>query len=124
MRLDRYLVDIGKFDSRQKAQEAIRAGRVMLGGKVVQKPSFEIVDSGLDGDESAADGLESRLAVEISGEGVCLSGWKEASRVFGRMQEGKEWLGLGIVPLMWGLLGGDLLKCCCAMGLSIFAVLM
>lgn len=68
MRLDRYLVDIGKFDSRQKAQEAIKAGRVMLGGKVVQKPSFEIVDSSLESDEGVADRLESRLAVEISGE--------------------------------------------------------
>ena len=35
---------------------------------MVQKPSFEIVDSSLESDEGVADRLESRLAVEISGE--------------------------------------------------------
>lgn len=42
MRLDRLLVALGEFDSRQKAQEAIKAGRVAINNIIVQKPAHEI----------------------------------------------------------------------------------
>ena len=42
MRLDRLLVVLGEFDSRQKAQEAIKAGKVAINNTIVQKPAYEI----------------------------------------------------------------------------------
>lgn len=42
MRLDRYLVECGYFDSRQKAKEALQAGNVLINGKKVCKASFEV----------------------------------------------------------------------------------
>lgn len=42
MRLDRLLVVLGEFDSRQKAQEAIKAGKVAINDTIVQKPAYEI----------------------------------------------------------------------------------
>src|SRR5262249_47913653 len=41
MRIDRLLVERGLFDSRAKAQAAIAAGRVMVDGTLVTKPSEE-----------------------------------------------------------------------------------
>lgn len=47
MRLDIFLVESKRFNSRSKAQSAINAGEVLVNGKAVTKPSFEI-----DGSES------------------------------------------------------------------------
>lgn len=47
MRLDRLLVSLGEFDSRQKAQEAIKAGRITINNLVIQKPSYEIDERSL-----------------------------------------------------------------------------
>jgi 23S rRNA (cytidine1920-2'-O)/16S rRNA (cytidine1409-2'-O)-methyltransferase len=52
-RLDQYLIDTGRFQSRARAQAAIRAGLVRIGGAVAQKPS-----------QKAAPGA----AIEIDGE--------------------------------------------------------
>ena len=41
MRLDKYLVDNGYFDSRTKAQNEIKEGNVLIDGKAVLKPNFE-----------------------------------------------------------------------------------
>ena len=40
MRLDSYLVDNGYFDSRNKANEAIKGGKIEINGEVILKPSF------------------------------------------------------------------------------------
>ena len=49
VRIDRLLVERGLFDSRAKAQAAIAAGRVMVDGALVTKPSEEAgVDAVLD----------------------------------------------------------------------------
>ncbi|MCB0611422.1 MAG: TlyA family RNA methyltransferase [Lewinellaceae bacterium] len=42
MRLDKWLVDNGRFESREKAQLAIREGNVLLNGSVASKPSFTV----------------------------------------------------------------------------------
>ncbi len=42
MRLDQYLVKKGFFRSRDRAQEAVRAGLVMVAGLVKLKPAFEL----------------------------------------------------------------------------------
>ena len=44
MRADRYLVDTGHFETRAKAQEAIAAGKVVVNGQVLTKPSQKIPD--------------------------------------------------------------------------------
>jgi 23S rRNA (cytidine1920-2'-O)/16S rRNA (cytidine1409-2'-O)-methyltransferase len=41
-RLDQYLIDTGRFQSRARAQAAIRAGLVRIGGAVAQKPSQKV----------------------------------------------------------------------------------
>lgn len=43
MRIDKYLCDCGKFESRTKAREAIERGEVMIDGKMA-KPSSEITE--------------------------------------------------------------------------------
>lgn len=45
MRLDTWLTQLGHFQSRQKAQIAIKAGLVLVDGEVVTKPSFVISSS-------------------------------------------------------------------------------
>lgn len=42
MRLDQHLVQAGFFDTRERAQRAIRAGAVRVEGRVVTKPSFPL----------------------------------------------------------------------------------
>lgn len=44
MRLDAYLVHQGLFESRARAQAAVRAGLVKIGGAVVEKPSATVPD--------------------------------------------------------------------------------
>ncbi len=42
MRVDKYLVEKGFFDSRTKAQEALRSQAVLVDGVLIDKPNFEI----------------------------------------------------------------------------------
>lgn len=42
MRLDKLLVVRGYFETRQKAKEAIKRGFVIVNGKVIKKPSFDV----------------------------------------------------------------------------------
>lgn len=42
MRIDKYLVEKGFFDSRTKAQEALKSQAVLVNGLVVDKPNFEL----------------------------------------------------------------------------------
>ena len=42
MRIDRYLVDTGAFESRAQAQAAIKAGKVRVDGRVVRKASESV----------------------------------------------------------------------------------
>jgi len=42
MRLDNYLVEMGFFESRNRAKEAIKNEQILINGKVVTKPSFSI----------------------------------------------------------------------------------
>ena len=44
MRLDVYLMENGFVKSRTYAQDAIKEGRVSVNGKVVLKPSYDVVD--------------------------------------------------------------------------------
>ncbi len=44
-RLDVFLVENGYFDSRNKANEAIKSRNIKVNGKIIQKPSFEIKDN-------------------------------------------------------------------------------
>jgi 23S rRNA (cytidine1920-2'-O)/16S rRNA (cytidine1409-2'-O)-methyltransferase len=44
MRLDNYLVQNGFFESRNRAQEAIKSGLVLIDNKVVKKPSYKVED--------------------------------------------------------------------------------
>lgn len=48
MRLDAYLVQIGMFESRTKAQQAIERGEIILGGVAITKSSYQISDTSLD----------------------------------------------------------------------------
>ena len=45
MRLDNAMVERGLTESRNKAQEAIKSGIVILNGEVVKKPSYKVMDS-------------------------------------------------------------------------------
>ena len=42
MRLDTYLVEIGKFDSRTKAKQAIERGEIYIDGTKRDKPSYDV----------------------------------------------------------------------------------
>ena len=44
MRLDKYLFDRSLAKSRSRAAELIKAGRVVCGGRIVDRPSFEVED--------------------------------------------------------------------------------
>ena len=45
MRTDTYLFEKGFFESREKAKKAIEQLRIVVNGKTVTKPSFDIEDS-------------------------------------------------------------------------------
>jgi 23S rRNA (cytidine1920-2'-O)/16S rRNA (cytidine1409-2'-O)-methyltransferase len=47
MRLDNYLVQNGYFESRNRAQEALKAGLVSVNSKVITKASFKVSDDAL-----------------------------------------------------------------------------
>ena len=42
MRLDSYLTEIGKFDSRTKAKQAVERGEIYIDGTIKNKPSYDI----------------------------------------------------------------------------------
>jgi len=42
MRLDKFLVIKGYFSTRQKAKEAIKRGFVLVNGKIITKPAFDV----------------------------------------------------------------------------------
>ena len=66
MRLDAFLVERGDFSSRNKAAEAIRAGRICVGGRQITKPSHKV----RPGDEvTVAEGEDwvSRAAGKLAG---------------------------------------------------------
>ena len=66
MRLDAFLVERGDFASRNKAAEAIRAGRVSVGGRQITKPSYKV---GPEDEISVAKGEDwvSRAAGKLVG---------------------------------------------------------
>ncbi|WP_456457775.1 23S rRNA (cytidine-2'-O)-methyltransferase TlyA, partial [Nitratifractor sp.] len=66
MRLDTFLVERGEFASRNKAAEAIRAGRVSVGGRQISKPSYNV---GSEDEVVVAEGEEwvSRAAGKLAG---------------------------------------------------------
>lgn len=63
MRLDSWLVQSGKFSSRNKAQEAIKRGLVRVDGNVIKKASFEIEEAAVEVDGS--DLYVSRAALKL-----------------------------------------------------------
>ena len=44
MRLDVFLVQNNYYSSREKASDAIKKGIVLVDGKIILKPSFDITD--------------------------------------------------------------------------------
>jgi len=66
MRLDAALVARGLFESRNKAAEAIRAGRVSVTGRQVSKPSYKV---GSEDEVAVAEGEDwvSRAAGKLAG---------------------------------------------------------
>lgn len=101
MRLDQYLVDIGRFDSRQKAQEAIKEGRVIISGKVVRKAAFQ-VDSGEMGKKVDSREVDSRVSDKKVDSRIAVCGDEYVSRA-GKKLQGflEECKGQGIFKA-WG----------------------
>ena len=64
MRADRYLVERGFFQTRSKAQAAIEAGKVRVGGRLVAKASQSIPD-GAEVEAQAAHPYVSRAALKL-----------------------------------------------------------
>jgi 23S rRNA (cytidine1920-2'-O)/16S rRNA (cytidine1409-2'-O)-methyltransferase len=64
IRADKYLVDHGHFATRAKAQEAIAAGKVIVDGQPVRKPSQKIPD-GATVSAEAAHPWVSRAALKL-----------------------------------------------------------
>ncbi|WP_456429285.1 23S rRNA (cytidine-2'-O)-methyltransferase TlyA [Nitratifractor sp.] len=66
MRLDAFLAERGDFSSRNKAAEAIRAGRVSIGGRQILKPSHKV---GPEDEVAVAEGEDwvSRAAGKLAG---------------------------------------------------------
>ncbi len=64
MRFDRYLVEQGFVQSRTKAAELIRQGRVKVDGKVIKKPSFQIEGGEIEIED---EGYVSRAAYKLKG---------------------------------------------------------
>ncbi len=65
MRLDHYLVEQNVTESRNKAQELIKSGKVRVNAKVVTKPAFSVEDARVEVD---AEGMYvSRAAGKLKG---------------------------------------------------------
>ena len=101
MRLDQYLVDIGRFDSRQKAQEAIKEGRVIISGKVVRKAAFQ-VDFGEMGKKVDSREVDSGVSDKKVDSRIAVCGDEYVSRA-GKKLQGflEECKGQGIFKA-WG----------------------
>lgn len=75
MRLDVYLVEKGLAVSRAKAQEFIKNGSVLVGGKAICKPSYEIAEG------DAAEVLENPLQRYVGRGGLKLEAALSAFRI-------------------------------------------
>lgn len=83
MRLDKFLVENGRFASREKAQQALKDKRVFVDGKCVEKSSFEINDEKIE--IKSQEDFVSRGAYKLLG----------AVQNFGLKFEGKTVLDIG-----------------------------
>ena len=79
MRADKYLVEHGHFDTRAKAQAAIAAGKVVVNGVALTKPSQTIAD-GAEVIAEAAHPYVSRAALKLV-EGLDVFGVDPAGKV-------------------------------------------
>ena len=66
MRLDQYLVKSGHFESRNRAQDAIKSGRVKVAGERVTKSGFKVAE-GAEVTAKAAHPWVSRGGVKLTG---------------------------------------------------------
>ena len=84
-RLDVYLVREGYFDSRQRAQDAVRAGAVLIDGRIADKPSRPVGPGNTLAVRRDAVGYVSRGGIKL----------EKALDAFGIAVEGKVFLDAG-----------------------------